>query len=129
MPTVLVGSFKNESSEHIDTGIISSTMETTIFNTGKMDFVAGGSVRDELRAEKQDQLVNSSEATAASIGNEVGADFMMFGSVRTIIDKSDNKSARTYYVKAELTNVETNQRMWMGEHSIEKFIKKPKNKL
>ena len=48
-PVVLVGSFRNESSEHIDTAIITSTMEVTIFNSGKLDFVAGGSTRIELR--------------------------------------------------------------------------------
>ena len=129
MPTVLVGTFKNESAEHIDTKIISSNMETAIFNSGKLDFVAGDWAREELRAEKLDQLANASEETAASIGKEVGADFMLLGSVRSIVDKSGNKSVRTYYVKAELSNVETNQRLWMGDHSIEKFIKKPKNKL
>jgi uncharacterized protein (TIGR02722 family) len=129
LPVVLVGTFKNESSEHIDTSIITSTMETAIFNTGRMDFVAGGAKREELRAERQDQLNNASEATAAAIGKEVGADFMLFGTVKTLIDKSGNKSVRTYYVSAEMTNVETNQRMWMGNHEIEKTIVKPKNKL
>jgi PBP1b-binding outer membrane lipoprotein LpoB len=104
-------------------------METTIFKSDKMDFVAGGAKREELRAEKQDQLSNASTATAASIGNEVGADFMLFGTLKTIIDKSGNKSIRTYYVSAEMTNIETNQRLWMGRHEIEKIIVKPKNKL
>jgi uncharacterized protein (TIGR02722 family) len=129
-PVVLVGSFKNESSEHIDTSIITSRMETTIFNSGKMDFVAGGGVRDELRAERQDQQANASEASAAALAKETGADFMLFGSVKTIVDRAGNKTVRTYYVYAEMTNVETNQRMWMGENSeIKKMITRPKNKL
>jgi hypothetical protein len=129
-PVVLVGRFKNESSEHIDTRIISTTMETVIFNSGKMDFVAGGGVRDELRSERQDQLSNASEASAASLGNETGANFMLFGSVRTIIDKAGNKTVRTYFVSAEMTNVETNQRMWMATNSeIKKVITQAKIKL
>jgi uncharacterized protein (TIGR02722 family) len=129
LPVVLVGTFKNESAEHIDTSIISTTMETAIFNSGRMDFVAGGTKREELRAERQDQLYNASEATAAALGYEVGADFMLFGTVKTIIDKSGNTSVRTYYIAAEMTSVETNQRLWMGNHEIEKIIVKPKNKL
>jgi uncharacterized protein (TIGR02722 family) len=129
-PVVLVGSFRNESSEHIDTGIIASTMEVTIFNSGRMDFVAGGSTRNELRAERQDQQSNASEATAASLANETGADFMLFGTVKTIVDKAGNQTVRTYFVTAEMTNVETNQRMWMGQNSeIKKVIVQPKNKL
>jgi uncharacterized protein (TIGR02722 family) len=129
-PIVLVGSFRNESSEHIDTSIIASTMEVTIFNSGKMDFVAGGSTRNELRAERQDQQSNASEATAARLANETGANFMLFGSVKTIIDKAGNQTVRTYFVTAEMTNVETNARMWMGQNNeIKKVVVQPKNKL
>ncbi|MDR2716880.1 MAG: penicillin-binding protein activator LpoB [Treponema sp.] len=129
-PIVLVGRFRNESSEHIDTSIITSTMETVIFNSGKMDFVAGGSTRDELRAERQDQQSNASEATAARLANETGANFMLFGSVKTIIDKAGNQTVRTYFVNAEMTNVTTNQRMWMATNSeIKKVVTQAKNKL
>jgi len=129
-PIVLVGSFKNESSEHIDTSIISATMEVAIFNSGKMDFVAGGSTRNELRAERQDQQSNASEATAAALANETGANFMLFGTVKTIIDKAGNQTVRTYFVNAEMTNVETNSRMWMGQNNeIKKVIVQAKNKL
>jgi uncharacterized protein (TIGR02722 family) len=127
---VLVGSFRNESSEHIDTSIIASVMETTIFNSGKLDFVAGGNTRNELRAERQEQQSNATEATAAKLANETGADFMMFGSVKTIVDKAGNQTVRTYFVTAEMTNVSTNQRMWMGQNNeIKKVIVQPKNKL
>jgi uncharacterized protein (TIGR02722 family) len=129
-PTVIVGRFRNDSSEQIDTSIISSIMEATIFNSGKMDFVAGGSTRDDLRAERQDQQGNASEATAAALAKETGANFMLTGSVKTIVDRAENQTVRTYFVNAELTNIETNQRMWMGQNSeIKKVIVRPKNKL
>ena len=129
-PAVLVGRFKNESDEHIDTAIIASIMEAEIFKSGKLDFVAGGSTRDELRAERQDQQSNASEATASALAKEIGADFMLTGTVRTIIDRADNRTVRTYFVNAEMTNIETNQRMWMRYNSdITKIITRPKVKL
>jgi len=129
-PVVVVGKFKNASDEHIDTEIITSIMENVIFNSGKLDFVAGGDTRNNLRAEKQDQQSNASEATASALGKEIGADFMMTGSVRTIVDRDGNRSVRTYFVTAELTNIETNARMWMGQdNSITKEVTRPKNKL
>jgi len=129
-PTVLVGSFRNLGSEQIDTSIISKRMETVIFNSGKMDFVAGGSTRDELRAERQDQQSNASETTAAALAKETGANFMLFGSVNVIVDKAGKQTTRTYFVTAEMTNVETNQRMWMGENNeIKKVVVQRKNKL
>jgi TolB-like protein len=129
-PMVIVGRFRNESDEQIDTAIISSIMETVIFNSGRLDFVAGGSTRDDIRAERQDQQGYSSEETAAALGREIGADFILTGSVRTIVDREGNKTARTYFVTAELTNIETNARMWLGQNNeITKVIVRPKNRL
>jgi uncharacterized protein (TIGR02722 family) len=128
-PIVIVGRFRNESSEHIDTSIITSIMEREIFNSGKLDFVAGGDVREELRAERQDLQGQASEETAASLAQETGADFMLTGSVRTIVDREGNQTVRAYFVTAELTNIETNQRLWIGENSeIKKVITRPRNR-
>jgi len=130
MPTVIVGRFRNESSEHIDTAIITSIMEQEIFNSGRMDFVAGGVSREDLRAERLEQLDHASDATAASIGAEVGADFMLIGSIRTIIERAGNQTVRTYFVSAELTNIETGQRMWIGQNNeIKKIATQPRHRL
>jgi hypothetical protein len=130
IPTVSVGSFRNESDEHIDTSIISGAMEIAIFNSGKLDFVAGGATRNEVRAERQDQQGNASEDTASALGNEIGADFLLTGSVRTIIDRAGGQATRTYFVSAEMTSIETGARMWMEQNNeIKKFIQTPKAKL
>jgi PBP1b-binding outer membrane lipoprotein LpoB len=130
LPTVLVGRFRNDSDEHIDTSIISSIMEVAIFNSGKADFVAGGDTRNELRAEREDQQVNASEATAAALANETGADFLLTGTVKTIIDQAGNTATRTYFVTAEMSSIETNTRLWMDQNSeIKKLIKRPGAKL
>lgn len=129
-PKVIVGRFKNESSEHIDTAIISSIMEQVIFNSGKLDFVAGGSTRDDLRAERQDQQTQASEKSAAALGNETGADFMLTGSVKAIVDKAGNQTVRTYFVSAEMSDIETNQRIWLAQNNdIKKIVTRAKNKL
>ncbi|MCL2800996.1 MAG: penicillin-binding protein activator LpoB [Treponema sp.] len=129
-PTVIVGRFRNESSEHIDTAIISSIMENVIFNSGKLDFVAGGDTRSDIRTERQEQQSHASEETAARLGREIGADFMLTGSVRTIVDREGNRSVRTYFVSAELTSIETNARMWMGQNNeITKVVVRPNNRL
>jgi hypothetical protein len=129
-PTVIVGAFKNASSEHIDTSIIAKSMEIAIVNSGKLEFVAGGEAREDLRAERIDQQSNASEESASSLGNETGANFMLTGSVKTIVDRAGNTTVRSYFVSAELTNIETNTRLWMGENNqIQKVIQQPKHKL
>jgi uncharacterized protein (TIGR02722 family) len=124
-PVFLVGPFRNESDEHIDTGIIADTMEVAIFNSGQADFVAGGATREALRAERQDQQTNASETTASRLANETGADFLLTGSVKTIVDQSGGTRTRAYYVTAELTNIETGERLWIDQNSeIKKIIKR-----
>ena len=129
-PAVIVGAFKNNSSEHIDTSIISRSMEIAIVNSGKLDFVAGGDTRTELRTERDDQQMNASEATTSSLSNETGANFMLTGTVNMIEDRAGNTTVRSYFVSAELTNIETNRRLWMGENNeIKKVITRPRVRL
>ena len=125
VPVVIVGTFANRSDEHIDTTIISKKFEVALINSGKVEFVASSSERGEIRAERDDQQYNSSDATAKSVGNETGADFMLIGAVKTIVDSEGKKSTRTYYVTAEMIDIETNKKLWAGEDSsIKKSIKK-----
>lgn len=128
-PVVIVGSFRNLSDEHIDTVILTKQFEAALINSGKVDFVSGASEREEIRTERLDQQSNSSEETAKALRNETGADFMLQGSIRTIIDAEGNKSTRTYYVTAELVDIETNRKLWMESNSsIKKIITRSKNK-
>lgn len=126
LPVIIVGKFKNDSTEHIDTSIITEKMSDAIINSGLADFVADKNEREELREERKDQNVGgyTSEETIKNLSNETGADFMLKGSVKTIVDKVDNKTIRTYYVSVQLINLETNIVMFKGfNDSIKKVIK------
>lgn len=126
-PVVIVGTFKNQSDEHIDTSILVKKIEAALVNSGKVDFVASAAERGELRQERKEQQDWSSEETAKRLANETGADFMLIGAVKTIVDMNDKKSSRTYYVTAELIDIESNRKLWIGENSeIKKLITKPK---
>ena len=130
LPSVVVGSFRNESSEHIDTAIISTIMESTIINSGRLEFVSGGDIRDEVRSERQDQQIHASEETAAALGRETGATFLMTGTVRSMVDRAGNTSVRSYFVNAQLTNIETNTILWSGlNDQIKKEIRQPNLRL
>lgn len=127
LPTVVLGSFRNLSDEHLDTSILAKKFEVALINSGKVDFVASGKDREEIRKEREDQLVYASEETAKSLGAEIAADFMLVGSVKTIVDNFEGKTTRNYFVNAELISVETNRKLWVGENSqIKKFIQRSK---
>ena len=125
LPVFIIGRFKNDSSEHIDTSIIVKKMQTAILNSGKAEFVADSTSREEVRAEREEQnMGNASEETAKALGNETGADFLLQGSVKSMVQKAGNTTIRTYHVSADLINIETNRIIWSGfNDDIKKVIK------
>ena len=126
IPTVIVGTVSNRSHEHINMQTFVKDLERALVNSGKIDFVASKFERSELREERHDQASHSSEETAKSEGEEIGADFMLKGSINTIQDKISGKSVMFYQVNLELMAIESHKKVWIGEKKIKKFIKKPR---
>ena len=121
-PVVIVGNFSNLSSERIDTSIITKKIEAALVNSGKVQMVASSDERSEMRDERMDQQIYSNPNTAKAIAMETGADFMLIGSVKTVTDRSGNKTVQTYYVSAELVELETTRKVWLDEKTIKKVI-------
>ncbi|MDR1389887.1 MAG: penicillin-binding protein activator LpoB [Treponema sp.] len=127
LPVIIVGTFKNGSDEHIDTSILSTRLEASILNSGKAEFVASGDLRGEIRAERADQQSGyTSDESMAALGREQGADYIMTGSVKTIVDQYNKTATRSYFITSELTDITTNRRVWIGEYNeIKKVIRNP----
>ncbi len=123
-PTVIVGRIQNRSSEHMDTTIISKKFEMALVNSGKVITAADFEFRDDFREEKVSQQYNASSETAAELGEEIGADFMLQGSVKFNLDQVSNTAIRTYYVDMELINIETGQKVWLGQETVKKKVER-----
>ncbi|HPR22527.1 MAG TPA: penicillin-binding protein activator LpoB, partial [Candidatus Sabulitectum sp.] len=83
---------------------------------------SGGRERDEIRDERRDQTIFASPETAAQFGREIGADYVMTGTVNSIEDQIDDTRAVFYQVNIELIDVETALKVWMGSTEIKKII-------
>lgn len=121
-PTIIVGTIRNLSSEHIETEIFVKDIERELVNGGKVKFVASKQERDEVRQERLDQQSNASEETATKLAEEQGADFMLRGSIKDIVDKFEGKKVTYYQVDLELIHVETNEKVWLDTKKIKKVI-------
>lgn len=132
-PTVIVGTIKNRSHEHINVQTFVKDLERALINSGEVDFVASRSERDELREELRNQVSHASEESAKSVGEETGADFMLKGSINTIQDRTQGlvkgKSVMFYQVNLELINIESHRKVWIGEKKIKKYIEKSRMRL
>jgi penicillin-binding protein activator len=122
-PVIIVGSVRNQSLEHIPTGTFIADIERACVNSGKVQVVATASERLDLRSEKADQWENASEETVKKLGRERGADFMLAGTVQSIEDKEGGAKVVFYQVDLTLLDIESNQKVWIGQKKIKKEIR------
>lgn len=125
-PAVIVGSVRNLSHEHINVNTFVSDMERALINSGRVEFVASSTERGEIREERKDQDLNSSEATRNEAGKELGADFMLKGQINTIVDVDGKEQVRYYQVDLTLISMADNRKVWLGQKKIKKFVENAK---
>ncbi|WP_430614218.1 penicillin-binding protein activator LpoB [Flavobacterium sp. JP2137] len=122
-PVVIVGMVLNKSHEHIDAETFVKDVERTFIQSQRVRLVQGGKKREELRAEKADQQTNASIATMKKFGMENGADYILQGSINSIVDSHKKKKVVYYQVDLELTNIQTGEVVWIGDKKIAKYVK------
>ncbi len=121
-PVVICGFVKNKSHEHIDAEMFIKDLERAYINSQQVRLVQGGEKRDEIRIERADQQDFSSAATMKAWGREVGADYMLQGTVNSIVDVEGKEQVTFYQINLELTDIETNEIVWIGDKKIKKYI-------
>lgn len=121
-PVVIVGMVRNNSHEHMDTEIFTKDMERAFIKSSMIRLVAAGEKRTELRGERADQQDFSSVETMKKFGREIGADFMMQGTVKSIVDGYGKEKTTFWQIDLELTNIETNEIVWIGDYKGKKYI-------
>ena len=122
-PVVIVGFVSNKSHEHIDAETFMKDVEQSFIKTGKVRLVQGGKKREELRAERADQQTNSSASSMKKFGLEQGADYMLQGSINSIVDSEKRKKVVYYQINLELTDMQSNEVVWIGDKKIAKYVK------
>ncbi len=125
-PAVIVGEIRNLSHEHINVKTFIADIERAMINSGQVNFVASSNERREIREERKDQDINASEATRKAMGREMGADFMLKGSINTIIDMEGKTQLRYYQVDLTLISLADNRKVWLGQKKIKKLVKNSK---
>lgn len=122
-PVVIVGMVSNKTSEHIEAETFIKNVEKEFINSGRVRVVQNSVFREKLREERADQNEFASPETAKKWGKELGADFMMFGVISSITDSYNKEKVVFYKVNLELANLQSNEKVWIGDKEIKKYIK------
>jgi hypothetical protein len=123
-PVVIVGLIANKSHEHIDSETFIKDIEREFIKSNRIRVVQNKEFREKIREERADQLEFASPETQKKWGRELGADYMVFGNINSIVDKDGKKSIVFYQVNLELTDIQTSEVVWIGDKKIKKYVKK-----
>ncbi len=123
-PTIVVGAFANRTMEHIAVGTFVKDIEQALITTGSARVVASGEQRVEMRDERRDQQQNARADTRARQGQELGARYMLAGELQAIEDVDGRERVVFYQVDASLVDLETNAKVWVGQHKIKKYVER-----
>jgi len=120
MPTIIIQKVTNKSHEHIAVDTFSNDIKRAVIRSGVAEFVVGGAERERVRSERLDQQRHASEDTAKDIGEEMGADFALSGTINSMVDQLANKRVTSYQIDLKLINMQTNREAWNGQKKIKK---------
>jgi uncharacterized protein (TIGR02722 family) len=127
-PTVIVGRILNRSTEFIATETFTKDIERAFVNSGQVRLVASSEEREQVRDERRDQQDWADPATVKRIGRELGADYMLMGTFNSITDQEGGDKVIFYQVDLELTDIETNEKVWLEQKEIKKLVGRGKYK-
>lgn len=120
-PVLFVDNIKNKTSEHIDTESITDTISTRLLRSGKFRFVDMTKVDDvyrQLDFQTDSGLVDPK--TAVKVGKQIGAEYMLYGNLSSIVKRSDDKKDVYYKFTMKLMHLETGLLEWSDEKEIRK---------
>jgi penicillin-binding protein activator len=121
-PTVVVGGFANRTLEHIPVSTFTRDLERAYVSSGAVRIVASADERVSVRTERADQQANAIADTRARVAMEQGAQFMLQGDVQAIEDAQGRERVVTYQIDATLVDLESNAKVWVGQHRIKKLV-------
>jgi uncharacterized protein (TIGR02722 family) len=120
-PILFVESIKNKTSEHIDTESITDSISTKLLRSGKFRFVdmaRVAAVQEQLDYQQNSGMVDDSKAIA--IGKQVGAQYMLYGNLASIVKSNKDKSDVYYKFTLRLLDLQSGLVEWADETEIRK---------
>jgi penicillin-binding protein activator len=100
-PVVTVGTVLNRTHEQLNTQTFVQDLERALMQSG----------------------------TVKPLGQEAGADFMLQGTINSLVDELDSTRAVFYQVDLELIDMASNVKVWQGQKKVKKFVKPNKTTL
>ncbi|MGL1959195.1 MAG: penicillin-binding protein activator LpoB [Colwellia sp.] len=120
-PVMFVERIKNKTSEHIDTESITDSVSTKLLRSGKFRFVDMNRVeaaRSQMEFQQEGGMVDANKAV--QFGKQIGAEYMLYGNLSSIVKSNKDKSDVYYKFTLRLMDIESGLVEWADETEIRK---------
>ena len=129
-PILMIAGVQNRTSEYLDTKNLTDRLRTLLFQTGNVQFV-NEARREDLLREQGYQAAQATPETQVGIGQQLGARYMISGSLTEMADRSPrqvrvSKTVRRFYkLTLEVTDLETGLLAWTAEREFAREARQP----
>lgn len=120
-PILFFSDIRNETSEHINTNMLANTVSTELINSDKFDFTDMSQVkqmREQMQYQSQSGMVD--ERTAIQMGNQIGAQYMLYGSIADMQARNANQQSQFYLITLKMIELKTGLVVWQDQQQIRK---------
>jgi uncharacterized protein (TIGR02722 family) len=129
-PILMDAGVENRTSEYVDTKNLTDRMRTMLIQSGRVQFV-NAARRDDLLKEQGYQAANATAATQAAIGQQLGAKYMITGSLtemsqETMKQVRVSKTEQKYYkLTIEINDLTSGLIVWTTEEEFARAARSP----
>lgn len=123
-PKVMMSLLVNDTDEHVDMRSLSDKVKTNLFKSQKFTFVNAAlrtAVKEEVEYQGSDWV---DPATATKKGRQVGANYLISGTLSSIKQPVGRQEIVYYKMTMELTDLATNTLAWTDDLEIKKHFRK-----
>ncbi|GMN89738.1 penicillin-binding protein activator LpoB [Francisella sciaenopsi] len=122
-PTLFFSNIRNETREHINTTMLSNTVQTQIIKSGLFqvtDMSQIKNVREQLGYQANSGMVD--QTTATKIGQHIGARYMVYGSIQDIDNTNvdGDKRSKFFLATLKMMDLKTGLVVWQDDKQIRK---------
>ena len=115
-PRILVADIENNTSEHINKDVFMNELQRVLINSAVVRFVADEAIREDLMSEVEWQREMAKDG---GVSDDVdrgvsGADFVLLGTISSVVDQADKKAIVYYKVDLSLTDLRNWEKVWIG---------------
>ena len=128
-PAVVVGTVLNRTHEQLNTQTFMKNLERALMQSRQVQFVTDVGQRQALRQERLEQAQHARADAVKPTGQESGADFMLQGTINSLMDELDSARAVFYQVDLELIDIASNMKVWQGQKKVKKLVERSKTTL